>query len=187
MEASRIRLLLGATHDLLSSPQNLSQWLGEDTACPLCSDIFILYNTLPGCKFSVSQERYTWRHNQVPKCLAAVIEDRRKEVNSEVIAKVIKQVDFLREGEKTRSACPRHIFWQLSAWEIKQKLVVPAHIVTTQLCPDVVLLSNLGKVVYFKELMVPWEGWVKGAYDIKKRKILKSCWKKLQSEAGVLE
>ena len=59
MEASRIRLLLGATHDLLSSPQNLSQWLGEDTAFPLCSDIFILYNTLPGCKFSVSQERYT--------------------------------------------------------------------------------------------------------------------------------
>lgn len=36
--------------------------------------------------------------------------------------------------------------------DIKQKVVVPAHMVSTQLRPDVVLWSNVEKVVYFVEL-----------------------------------
>ena len=35
--ASRIRFMIGGTHDLLPSSQNLNRWLGEDAACPLCS------------------------------------------------------------------------------------------------------------------------------------------------------
>ena len=69
--------------------------------------------------------------------------------------------------------------------DLKQKPVLPAHIVSTQLRPDVVLWSNLVKVAYFVKLTVPWEDRVKEAYKLKKN--TQRCWKKLHSEAGVLD
>ena len=46
-----------------------------------------------------------WHHNQVIKCLAAATEHRLKEINSQkkVSARVIRQVDIVREGEKATS------------------------------------------------------------------------------------
>ena len=119
------------------SPQNLNQWLGEDVACPLCSSKCSLCHILLGSKFSLSQGAiYTWHHHQVLKCLAVAIEDRQKEVNSQVSAHVIKQVNFVCEREKANSACFRQIFGQLragGAWElrvdIKQRIVVPIYMV----------------------------------------------------------
>ena len=61
---------------------------------------------------------------------------------------------FVHKGEKANLAFSWHIFGQLragGAWvmraDVKQKIVVPAHIVSTQLCPDVALWSNLQKCI----------------------------------------
>lgn len=74
MEAGRIRFMLGATYDVLPSPQNLSKWIGKDPACPQCSGIPSLWHALSGSKTSLSQGQYTWRQNQALKCLAAATE-----------------------------------------------------------------------------------------------------------------
>ena len=58
MEASRIRIMIGATHDVLPSPQNINQWFGEDETCTLCSCVCSLCHILSGCKVSLSQGRY---------------------------------------------------------------------------------------------------------------------------------
>ena len=72
-----------------------------------------------------------WHHNQVLKCLAAAIEDRRREANSQAAVGVIRQIHFVGDEEKARSTNTRHLLGQLragGAWEtraiIKQKLVV---------------------------------------------------------------
>jgi len=36
MEGSQISFIIRATYDVLSRPNNLYQWVGEDPACPLC-------------------------------------------------------------------------------------------------------------------------------------------------------
>lgn len=74
MEANRISFMLRATYDVLLSPNNLQQWLGED---PLCSSPASLRHILTGCKVSLSQGRYTWRQNYMLKCLAAAIETKK--------------------------------------------------------------------------------------------------------------
>ena len=72
MEASNISFILRATYDVLPSPKNLHQWYGEDPTCALCPTPATLKHILTGCKTSLTQGRYTWRHNQVLKSLAAV-------------------------------------------------------------------------------------------------------------------
>ena len=78
MEERSIRFLIGATYDVLSTPQNLKLWVNGDPLCSLCSGTATLRHILSGCKVSLSQGRYTWRHNQVLRSLVAGIEDANK-------------------------------------------------------------------------------------------------------------
>ena len=54
MEESRIRFLIGATYDVLPSPQNLNLWVDEDPSCPLCSGTATLNHILVGCIVSLT-------------------------------------------------------------------------------------------------------------------------------------
>src|SRR4029434_11160572 len=82
MEAFHTSFILRATYDVLPSPSNLQQWYGEDPTCPLCPSPLNLKHILVGCKTGLTQGRYTWRHNQVLKCLAAMLETRRTTINA---------------------------------------------------------------------------------------------------------
>lgn len=69
-----------------------------------------------------------------------------REVNSHAALRVIRPINLAGEGEKARSTSPGRRFGQLrvgGAWQtradIKQTLVVPAHIVSAQLRPGVVV------------------------------------------------
>ena len=99
MEERSIRCLIGATYDVLPTPQNL-KWINGDLLCSLCSGTATLCHILSGCKVSLSQGRYTWRHNQVLRTLAAGIEDKRRQVN--LGGSKVKRVaiQFVQEGEK---------------------------------------------------------------------------------------
>lgn len=179
MEEGRIKFLIGATYDVLPSPQNLKQWVDGDPSCPLCSETATLRHIMSGCKISLSQGRYTWRHNQVLKSLAAGIESRRVQVNSGCNRLESAAIQFVREGEKCRGGrfLGRHESGRLRGandWEMRVdlggKLVVPQEIVSTNLRPDLVLWSTSQQRVYFIELTVPWEDSVEEAYERKKLK-----------------
>ena len=96
--------MIGAIYDVLPSPQNLNQWLGEDAACPLCSCVCTLSHILTGCRVSLSQGRYTWRHNQVLKCLEAAIEEKRIEANTSTARNENRHIMFVHQGDKARVA-----------------------------------------------------------------------------------
>ncbi|KAK0136753.1 Retrovirus-related Pol polyprotein from type-2 retrotransposable element R2DM [Merluccius polli] len=178
MEAFRTSFILRATYDVLPSPQNLNQWYGEDPTCHLCPSPANLKHILVACKTSLTQGRYTWRHNQVLKCLAAALESRRTVINALPSPSVLSASSgqFVREGEKppkTRQPKPEtgHLGaardWRLLV-DLEQRLCFPAEIAPTNLRPDLVLWSPSIRSVYIIELTVPWEDNVGEAYERKK-------------------
>ena len=179
MEASNISFILRATYDVLPSPKNLHQWYGEDPTCALCPTPATLKHILTGCKTSLTQGRYTWRHNQVLKSLAAVLESKRNTINSlpmRASTSITALSTFVREGQKRPNHPPlqsevgqltRARDWKMLV-DIGQQLVFPAEIAATTLRPDLLLWSPSLKSVYITELTVPWENSVEEAYERKK-------------------
>ena len=135
-----------------------------------------LKHILVGCKTSLTQGRYTWRHNQVLKCLAAALESRRTSVNALAPSPQWQPTTFVREGEgRVSPTAFRPDTGQLSGardWKLQadlgQRLCFPAEILSTNLRPDLVLWSTSLKLVYIIELTVPWESAVEEAFERKK-------------------
>ncbi len=102
-ESNILSFTIRATYDVLPSPTNLHLWFGEDPACLQCFAPATLKHILVGCKTSLMQGRYTWRHNQVLKCLAVTLESKRVTVNAmplEAQTTFRQPTSFVREGEK---------------------------------------------------------------------------------------
>ena len=125
---------------------------------------------------SLSQGRYTWRHNQVLKCLADSL-DAKRLVNNSLPASSSTaghSIDFVQAGKaKKNNTKSNHGVlnkardWQMMV-DIGQRLVIPSVIITSQLRPDIVLWSLSQRTVYLIELTVPWEGSIEEAFERKK-------------------
>ncbi|KAK0145336.1 hypothetical protein N1851_015756 [Merluccius polli] len=177
MEVRRLSFSIRATYDVLPTPVNLHQWYGEDPNCALCSMPANLRHIFTGCKTSLTQGRYTWRHNQVLKSLASAIEDKRTATNSipPPAAPYPPRTTFVREGarppkivstpsERDQLRLARD--WQMLV-DVGRQLVFPPEIAVTTLRPDMVLWSHTLKKVFIIELTVPWEDSIDEAYERK--------------------
>ena len=178
MESNRLSFIIRATYDVLPSPSNLHLWYGEDPACPQCAAPATLKHILVGCKTSLTQGRYTWRHDQVLKCLAAKLEEKRVTTNAlppSAQSTIPRKTAFIREGEKRRTKPPPADPGPLNAardWEMRvdlsQRLIFPLEIAATNLRPDLVLWSKSVRRVYIVELTVPWEEAIDEAFERKR-------------------
>ncbi len=167
-----------ATYDVLPSPTNLHLWFGEDPACLQCLAPGTLKHILVGCKISLTQGRYTWRHNRVLKCLAVTLESKRVTVNAmplEAQTTFHQLTSFVREGEKrstNRSSpdlCPLNAAQDWEMWvDLSQRLTFPPEIAATNLHPDLVLWSKSCRHVFIEELTVPWEEAIDEAFERKR-------------------
>lgn len=155
MEAGRISFLPRAIYDVLPSPRKLQLWVGEDPSCPLCSSPATLRHILTGCKVRLSQGRYTWRHNQVLKCLAAAIESKSTSHDTQYSTTV--EQEWRRTSPLTNTGQ-----WREPGGSVGQRLTIPAKIVTTT------LWSATLQFVYFIELTLPWEDVTEEANERKK-------------------
>ncbi|XP_019217589.1 uncharacterized protein LOC109203016 [Oreochromis niloticus] len=178
MESNRLSVIIRATYDVLPSPINLQLWFGKDPACPLCTVPTTLKHILVGCGTSLTQGRYTWRHNQVLRCLAEKVERKRKSINAQPFTNQEERQfssAFVREGDKPRISPstpdlgPLKVAmdWQMQV-NLDNGLIFPTEIVTTTLRPDLVLWSNTQKLAYVIELTVPWEEAIEEAFECKK-------------------
>lgn len=179
MEGARLSFVIRATYDLLPSPQNLKEWYGEDPTCSLCQVPASLRHILSGCTTSLTQRRYTWRHNQVLRELASILEQKRTTTNNlpQTVAGQVNVTSFVPAGQhqghritpKDASILQSAQDWKLEV-DLDRKLVFPPEIVATTLRPDMVLWSPTTKLAYVVELTVPWEEGVEEAYERKKNK-----------------
>ena len=72
MPAGQLSFLLRAGSDTLPTPLNLKRWrIRPNAKCPLCDNPWpTVQHILNGCPVSLSQGRYTWRHDSALKILA---------------------------------------------------------------------------------------------------------------------
>ncbi|KAJ8362447.1 hypothetical protein AAFF_G00373990 [Aldrovandia affinis] len=179
MEGRQISFIIRATYDVLPTPKNLHQWFGEDPSCALCQTSATLRHILTGCKTSLSQGRYTWRHNQVLRQLAITLEGRRTTNNAlpPPMPRHSKTTPFVRAGQPPAKPSARVEAtlldtardWRMQV-DLEQRLIFPPEIITTNLRPDLVLWSTSQKLLVIVELTVPWEAAVGEAYERKRLK-----------------
>ncbi|GFO47393.1 reverse transcriptase [Plakobranchus ocellatus] len=82
MAPLRISFLIRSVYDLLPSNANLVRWgKKDDPTCPLCQGRQSTEHVLSSCKVTLSQGRYTWRHNRVLQELASVISTAKGEIH----------------------------------------------------------------------------------------------------------
>jgi len=154
--------LLRSVYDVLPSPTNLCIWgLAENPNCKLCGKPANLEHVLSSCSVALSEGRYTWRHDQVLRVIADVL-DKARRGKHPTQAKV-QFINFRRAGEKQTAPNRRQkgILVTASDWELLAdlggQLRFPQEISSTTSRPGIVLWSKSSRQVVMVELTVPWE------------------------------
>ena len=136
---ARISFLIRATYDLLPCPHNLYQWFGNEESCSLCNaPNASLQHILSGCKIALSQGRYRWRHDQVLRKLAKVLEGSQQ--GSKESPPAENHVSFVTEGDGQRYTRPREtsrpfspdLEWDMRV-DLNKQLQFPEEVITTSL------------------------------------------------------
>lgn len=158
---------------------NRQQWYFEDPTYALCLTPATLKHIMIGCKTSLMQGRYTWRHSQILKILESALESKRSMTNSQPprASNFPKATLFVREWQKTPQnpstksgqpclACD----WKRLAdiGDIGQPLIFLPESALTNLRPDLILWLPSLKMVYIIELRVPLENSRQQAYEGRK-------------------
>ena len=142
--------------------------------CKLCTDVGSLKHILSGCKTSLSQGCFMWRHNLVLKSLTCLFENKLVEVNSSLVIDRDRRISFVQEGPKSGHQECTNSTGKAQDWswlaDVRRQLQVPKCIVVAAMRPDMVLYSECECIVYFIELMIPFEDAIEEAFERKKLK-----------------
>ena len=172
------RFLVKSVYDLLPTPANKNTWFGTEEKCALCEQEGTLIHILTGCKVALAQGRYKWRHDQVLRTIASAVDDKRRSKNNSV-KQTGERMIFLKEGEKLKKEDKVQKYddsylnsandWKLEV-DLDGRLKVPIEVTTTNLRPDMMVISRQTKQVGFIELTVPNEDRIEISGEIKKAK-----------------
>lgn len=100
MDGQKISFLLRSVYDVLPTPTNLTTWkLNEDPSCKLCGNPANLEHVLSSCRTALKDGRFTWRHDQVLREIAAALDIQRRKKTT--IEKGPKFINFIKGGRKT--------------------------------------------------------------------------------------
>ena len=164
MPPDLLSFCLSSTFDVLPSPSNLKRWrICTESCCFLCGkDICTTSHVLGACKTSLSQGRYTFRHDAVLKELVQSLKVFLADLPT-AAASGINKISFVKAGKgvpKTKKK-PSGILHLANDWvvlaDLKDDYIFPGHIAVSALRPDIVLYSNSLKRVIIIELTCPCE------------------------------
>ena len=124
---------------------------------------------------ALSGGMYTWRHNNVLRVVAEVVEQKVERNNLEQAPCNTRHfISFVKEGSQSRSYStkPRsNILSSATDWRIMADLDgkggFPEDIAITALRPDIIIWSESRKEVIIGELTVPWEDNIDDAHERK--------------------
>ena len=173
----RLKFLVKSVYDILPTPANKSKWFKSDDKCLLCGNDGNLAHILSGCKVALSQGRYKWRHDKVLKELASSVQAKVSE-NANKPENKKSRIQFLKEGEKRQVESKEEEYYTyLSAtndWKIavdlETGLKIPIAICSTNLRPDITIVSRKTKQIGLIELTVPNEERIEVSGEIKRMK-----------------
>ncbi|XP_033750531.1 uncharacterized protein LOC117334822 [Pecten maximus] len=186
-QPAQLKFLLRSVYDVLPSPVNLHRWgLVPDPDCVLCGKRGTLDHVLTSCQTALTQGRYTWRHNEVLRELADILERERKAQRK--VKKKMVTIRFVKEGQsvpvqgtnKKSGLLEMADDWTMEV-DLHGRSSFP-NIVQTSLRPDIVLWSRGEKKLLLVELTVPWEERCVQANERKRAKyedLLAECWEQV--------
>ena len=137
----------------------------EDPRFHLCDKPGIMQHALSSCQTALSQGRYRWRRDIVPRELADILERERNTKK-----KACPAINFVKEGQTGRKTKvpTTSIIDESDCWEMKvdlgKQLVFP-NIIHTAQRPDIVIWSPNDRKLVMVELTVPGETRCEEAYE----------------------
>lgn len=175
---SIIAFLINASINSLPSPY-LRQLMGytKTSRCKLCKGKNCnLSHILAGCYYSLTSERYTWRHDSVLLTLSRAIEPHILSLNS--IATPTTPIpsishSFVTSGKSTTSKVQplhkQHLLssandWQLMVDFLYEQITFPPEIYASNQRPDIIIFSRSLKRVLIVELTVPADENIQAAH-----------------------
>ena len=169
--------MVKSVYDILPTPANKSKWFKSDDKCLLCGNDGNLAHILSGCKVALSQGRYKWRHDKILKELASSVQTKVSE-NANKPENKKSRIQFVKEGEKRQVESKEEEYYTyLSAandWKItvdlETSLKIPSDICSTNLRPDITIVSRKTKQIGLIELTVPNEERIEVSGEIKRMK-----------------
>lgn len=166
---------VNSIHDTLPSPANLKLWGKTNLGiCQLCNHQHCtLFHILNGCKYSLDNGRYNWRHDQTLRAIAEGLLPYIEEANRSPVSATTNAIPTIRfitkEGTAYRNPplllannIPSEILKQANDWEFlldeeHNQIVFPPQILETAKRPDIIIYSERTKTVILIELTVPIE------------------------------
>ena len=151
--------IMTSTYDVLPSPSNLKRWrICTESSCFLCSkEICTTTHVLGACKVSLTQGRFTFRHDSALSELASILLSFIKALPL-IPPKRLTKLAFVKAGKSVSKSKvkPTGILHLASDWvivsDLKNSYIFPGHIALTSLRPDIVIFSNSLKRVMLIEL-----------------------------------
>ena len=173
---SLIKFVLNAQINSVRTPDMLKLWgYTKSATCPLCcAPQCTLHHVLVNCDFALKHKRYTWRHDSVLKNIELSIASMVADFNQKKPTTLVKatrkafEASFVRKGERKKRgnqppepltpsvlACAND--WKLRVDFDAKQVEFPPTILATSLRPDIVLWSEMSRVVVLIELTCPAE------------------------------
>ena len=170
-----VSFVLNATHNSVMTPdlRHICGYVAEPT-CRLCREgeekhKATLHHILVGCRHSLNDHRYTWRHDSVLLTLfqtlqPTLVKHNARPPSAAAIPKL--STSFVPEGtvrsRAKRVQANRSLLSSASDWKLlmdyrHEPYLFPPHIFATKERPDILLYSNSLRVVIFGELTCPAE------------------------------
>ena len=137
-----VEVSLITVYDVLPTPSNLCVWGCKKTqlTSALCGRVANLEHILSSCPVSLTDGRYTWRHDSVLSVIADTIDKARRKKRT--VTKGPKFVNFVKEGElssrKITDYWHQLVTRQMIA-DIRGRMQFPTAISSSSPQPDIVI------------------------------------------------
>ena len=160
------RFCISATFNTLGTPDNLFR-MGKSVAskCHLCNGTGCgILHILSACNQALALGRYKYRHDNILSVIVSAISNFL--ISPRPISSGIKEIHFIRETgnpiNKKRKKPYFGLLHHASDWcllsDIGSQLKFPSHIAENiSNRPDIVIFSDIGKILIFIELTSPCE------------------------------
>ena len=167
LSPSTLSFIINSIQQTLPDPRNLKRWkIMTEAVCSLCNWKNVTHiHILCSCKVALEEGRISFRHDSILKVLHDALEVKIEDVKNGGKVPVVAGIQFVKAGKRMSKDLAKKKGglidaandWTISVDYRSAQAQFPAEIWVTKERPDIVLYSNVMKIVIMLELTAPAE------------------------------